>query len=68
MTAKPDTTLLDYQELAVYLQVPIGTLRYWASVDGWSPHGTPRARRWPLTEAVRSFTNRRMSDLGDLNG
>jgi hypothetical protein len=58
-------TLLDYAALSAYLQVPTGTLRYWASKDGWTAYGTPRARLWPLSEAVASFTDRRMSDLGE---
>lgn len=62
---EPAPPLLDYEELSAYLQVPVGTLRYWAHKDSWTPHGTPRARRWPMDQAVRSFTNRRMSDLGE---
>lgn len=67
MTSPEDTppTLLDYDALSVYLQVPNGTLRYWASKDQWTPYGTPRARLWSLAQALASFTNRRMSDLGE---
>lgn len=52
------TRYLAYDELRAWLRlaydedVALGTLRYWASTEHWTPHGS-RPRRWNL-EQVRA--------------
>lgn len=41
--------------LAVDAEVPIGTLRYWASTEPWTPHGSRRCRRWDICEARATY-------------
>lgn len=54
------TTLLGYDELRAWLRlaygddVSPGTLRYWASVEHWTPHGD-RPRRWSLDQARATY-------------
>lgn len=54
-------TLVTYDEIQVWFRlafdedVPLGTLRYWASAEKWTPHGTRRRRRWDLDEARASY-------------
>jgi hypothetical protein len=51
--------LSDYARLSEELGVVVGTLRYWASKDGWTEHGT-RSRRLVLrSEALESYRKRR---------
>lgn len=53
--------LLDYRELQAWLKlatdekVPVGTLRYWASSENWTPHGEPRHRRWEIEQARATY-------------
>lgn len=55
------TTRVTYDELQVWLRlafdedVPLGTLRYWASTENWAKHGTRRHRRWDLDQARRTY-------------
>jgi hypothetical protein len=52
---------LAYDELRAWLRlafdedVPLGTLRYWANSEPWTPHGTRRTRRWDLAEARATY-------------
>lgn len=54
-------SLLTYDELQAWLKlavgevVPIGTLRYWASNEPWTPHGTRRCRRWDIEQARATY-------------
>jgi hypothetical protein len=53
--------LLTYAELRAWLRlavdddVPLGTLRYWASSEPWTPHGTRRHRTWDICEARDTY-------------
>lgn len=55
------TRYLAYDELRAWLRlafgedVPLGTLRYWASAENWRPHGTRRRRRWELEQARATY-------------
>lgn len=55
------TSYLAYDELRAWFRlafdddVPLGTLRYWASAENWTPHGSRRARRWDLDQARRTY-------------
>lgn len=55
------TSLVSYDELQAWLrlavgeEVPLGTLRYWASVECWTPHGSRRARRWDIEQARATY-------------
>jgi len=55
------TSYLAYDELRAWLNlafgedVPVGTLRYWASTEHWTPHGTRHARRWSLDQARATY-------------
>lgn len=60
--------LVDTEALAVYLGVPVGTIRYWAHTDRWTPHGTTRTRRWELDQARTSYRTRRPDPEDDQHG
>lgn len=59
--------LLTYDELQAWLrlavgeEVPLGTLRYWASTEPWTPYGTSRERRWDMTQARATYLKYRGS-------
>jgi hypothetical protein len=54
-------SLVTYDELQAWLrlatgeEVPLGTLRYWASAENWTPHGSRRRRRWDIAEARATY-------------
>lgn len=51
--------LISTADAAKVFRVPVGTLRRWAHEDGWTPHGTPRWRRWELDQVQASYDRRR---------
>lgn len=50
--------LLDTAAIAKHYGVAPGTIRYWASEDGWHPYGTRRHRQWDLNQAQASYDKR----------
>ena len=59
---KPRLRLLDTEAIAHHFQVAPGTIRRWASEDGWHPYGTRKARLWSLADAQASHDRRRADD------
>jgi hypothetical protein len=55
---KPRLRLLDTEALALHYGVAVGTIRRWASEDGWHGYGTRRHRQWDMAEARRSWEKR----------
>lgn len=47
-------------DLALHFTLPVGTIRRWACVDGWRPHGTRRHRYWSIADAQASYDRHRM--------
>lgn len=54
--------LLDTEAIAHHYGVATGTIRRWASEDGWHPYGTRRFRSWSLDDAQRSWEKRHAED------
>jgi len=44
--------------VAYLFDVAVGTVRRWASEDGWTPYGTRRHRVWDLNQAQASHDRR----------
>lgn len=55
---KPRLRLLDTEALALHHGVATGTIRRWASEDGWHRYGTRRHRQWSMAEAHVSAERR----------
>lgn len=53
--------LIDTEAIALHFKVAPGTVRRWASEDGWHPYGTRRFRLWSLADAQRSADKRRQT-------
>lgn len=51
--------LLDTEAVAVHYRCAPGTVRYWASVHGWTKYGTRRHRLWDLDEIEALFEQAR---------
>jgi hypothetical protein len=58
--AEPDRgpILASVSELAAFLSVPEGTIRYWASVEEWPRYGPRNARRYAISDAMRTHAAR----------
>jgi len=50
--------LLDTEALALHHGVAPGSIRRWASEDGWHRYGTRRHRLWSMAEAHESAARR----------
>ncbi|RKT49299.1 hypothetical protein [Saccharothrix australiensis] len=50
--------LLDTEAIAHHYGVAPGTIRRWASEDGWHAYGTRRTRTWDLSQAQASYDKR----------
>lgn len=55
---EPLVVLTDTEALAVHHGVAPGTIRRWASEDGWRPYGTRRHRLWSMDDAAASARKR----------
>ena len=44
--------------VAYLFDVAVGSVRRWASEDGWTPYGTRRHRLWDLNQAQASYDRR----------
>lgn len=55
---KRRAVLLDVEAIAIHFGVARGTVRRWASLDGWHPYGTRRFRHWNLWDAQVSYDRR----------
>lgn len=51
--------LISTADAARIFRVPTGTLRRWAHEDSWTPHSSPRWRRWELDQVQASYDRRR---------
>lgn len=55
---KPRLRLVDTEALAHHHKVAPGTIRRWASEDGWHRYGTRHHRLWSMAEAAKSWERR----------
>ncbi|MBW0088251.1 hypothetical protein I4I73_03350 [Pseudonocardia sp. KRD-184] len=55
---KPRLCLLDTEAIAFHYSVAPGTVRRWASEEGWHRYGTRRHRLWSLAQAQQSVDER----------
>jgi 23S rRNA G2445 N2-methylase RlmL len=62
---KPRLRLLDTEALALHHKVAPGTIRRWASEDGWHRYGTRRHRLWSMADAQASQDKRRADEGAD---
>lgn len=62
---KPRLRLLDTEAIAVHYGVAPGSIRRWASQDGWHRYGTRRHRLWSLADAQASAEKRRAEDQSE---
>ncbi|WP_116042306.1 hypothetical protein [Amycolatopsis palatopharyngis] len=64
---KPRLRLADTAAIASLFRVAPGTVRYWASVDRWTPYGTRRHRQWNLLEAQASYDQRHTQEAKQMD-
>lgn len=62
---KPRLRLLDTEAIALHYKVAPGSIRRWASEDGWHRYGTRRHRLWSLADAQASYERRQPRDQAE---